>query len=572
MATLYFVLSFFFFIFYHIADNYGMRVMIPASVDVKHLVGKTNLSPTRKENIKNKLYYFLSLIVFTNENYSLNEKNQCYRRISSVLRKKMMGRKDYYLIIQLLADSKDPVIESNKSWHNGKQDGSGYCQGYRLCQSYNTDEVLWRTIPAKFQRRIEKHLKNKAKDNFDDSKYQFLYKQLDNKKLRFDPSVYDYIYSFGQQLISRAEGNEFQTNMVYNRIGRWLYYVEKIENDNIWRQVSPANWRLNSSLSHLKRTLRPFLLCNGQRLTEVDVNASQPYILSAVMKNEFITGTEGFFNLQSISPRIFQRLHDAGYVTTYSKDVTYSFGYRSYSGTTMHTEFNPDLDFSTGEIKNTISFMWGSFYNDIEMESIRSYQNAPFGSDFYNYLVSIVKSKMELKTQDEDVLRERIKKNMRLLLFDDKKGHRTHGTYLKIFKELYPGVEKWTYDILKKIGKKEFSYLLQRAESYIVIDVISRDFHEKYPSAPVYTVHDAICTYPEFVQPLAEITKKHFLNIIGTPVGLKIKPWQPEISLSTLDINEEWLKIKPVVSFQEYKKKERSVFPSNIARGREFLL
>ncbi|MBN1181137.1 MAG: hypothetical protein JXB49_02545, partial [Bacteroidales bacterium] len=60
--------------------------------------------------------------------------------------------------------------------------------------------------------------------------------------------------------------------------------------------------------------------------------------------------------------------------------------------------------------------------------------------------------------------------------------------------------------------------------------------------------------------------------IIGTPVGLKIKPWQPETSPNILDINEEWAKIKPVVSFQEYKKKERSVFPSNIARGREFLI
>ncbi|MBN1599257.1 MAG: hypothetical protein JW894_13265 [Bacteroidales bacterium] len=549
-----------------------MRVMIPASVDVKYLVGKLNLSPTRKENVKNKLYYFLSLFVLTNENYSLNEKNECYRRISSVLMKKMMGRKDYYLILQLLTDPKDSVIESNKSWHNGKQGGSGYCKGYRLCQPYNTDEVLWRTIPAKFQRRVEKHIKKKVKDNFDDSKYQFLYKQLDNNKLRFDTSVYDYIYSFGQQLLSRADGNEFQSNMVYNRIGRWLYYVEKIENDNIWRQVSPANWRLNSSLTHLNHTLRPFLLYNGKRLVEVDVKASQPYILTAVMREEFITGNGGLFNLQSISPISFQKLLDGGYINSYSRDNTYSFGYTSYSGTTMHTEFNPDPGYSTGDNKKTISFMWGSFYNDMELESIRNYQNAPFGNDFYKYLVSIVKSKLELKTQDEDVLRERIKKNMRLVLFDDNKDHRRHGTYLKMFKELYPGVEKWTYDILKRIGKKEFSYLLQRAESYIVLDVISRNFHENFPSVPIFTIHDAICTYPEYIQPLVELTNKHFTKIIGTPVGLKIKPWQPEKSPSTLDINEEWAKIKPVVSFPEYKKKERTVFSPNVERGREFLL
>lgn len=549
-----------------------MNVAVPASVNVKELVGSLKLSPTRTKSIKNKIYYFLSLVLGTNHNAALNEKSVGYRRISSVMMKKIMGRKDYYLIIQLLTDPKCPIIESNKSWHNGKQGGEGSCQGYRLCDAYNTSEEIWKTIPAKFQRRIEKHNKNKIKDNFDDSKFQFLYKQYDNNKLKLDTSVYDYIKSFGQQLLLRADGSEFQTNLVLNLIGRWLYYIEKIENENIWRQVSQANWRLNSRLTQLNRTLRPFLLYNGKRLVEVDVQASQPYILSAVMRDDFITGNEGFFNLQSISPKAFQKLQDAGYITSYSRDSNYSFGYTSYSGTTLHTEFNPDLGSSTGDIKRTISFMWGSFYNDMELESIRSYQNAPFSNDFYRYMVNIVKSKTEIKTQDEDVLRERIKKSMRLLLFDDNKDHRTHGIYLKIFKELYPGVEKWTYDILKKIGKKEFSYLLQRAESYIVLDVISRDFHDKFPSAPIFTIHDAICTYPEYIQPLAELTNKHFLNIIGTPVGLKIKPWQPETSPSILDINKEWAKIKSVVTLQDYMEKKHSVFPPNIARGREFLL
>lgn len=166
-----------------------MRVMIPASVDVKYLVGKLNFSTTRKENIKNKIYYFLSLIVVTNDTYCLYEEQEGYRRISSVLMKKILDREDYYLIIKLLTDPSDPIIESNKSWHNGKEDGSGYCQGYRLCQKYNTGEVIWRTIPAKFSRRIEKHHKNDSEANFDDSKFQFLYEQLDNNKLRFDPSV-----------------------------------------------------------------------------------------------------------------------------------------------------------------------------------------------------------------------------------------------------------------------------------------------------------------------------------------------------------------------------------------------
>lgn len=548
-----------------------MVVMIPASVDVKELVSTLNLSPTRSKSIKDKIYYFLSQVVITNDNNDLNEKKDGYRRISSVLMKKIMGPKDYYLIIQILTNPQSPIVESNNSWHNGKQGGDGYCQGYRLCQAYSTGEVFWRTIPAKLQRRIEKHHKNDPKANFDDSKYNFLYNQFDIYHLRFDPSVNDYIYSFGQQLLSRAESNEFQTNMVLNLIGRWRYFVEKIENDNIWRQVSHANWRLNSSVTHLKGTLRPFLLCNGEKLGEVDVTASQPYILSAIIRDEFLTGYEGCFNLQSISPDVFQKLIKTGYISTISRDSSYSFGYTSYSGSTMHIEFNPDLGSSVGSSKETYSFMWSHFFNSKELESIRNYQTSPFNNDFYRYLAKKVILSASQKALNEDVLRERVKNNMRYVLFDDNKKHRINGTYMKMFQELYPGVDKLIYDLLLKVGKTDFSYLLQRAESYLVLDVISRDFHEKFPTAPIFTIHDAICTNPEYLQQLKELTNKHFMDITGIPVGLKVKPWQPDPNPKPEDINEEWLHIKPVISLQKYQEKAHSVFSSNIERGKKFI-
>ena len=215
--------------------------------------------------------------------------------------------------------------------------------------------------------------------------------------------------------------------------------------------------------------------------------------------------------------------------------------------------------------------MWGSFFTDMDLASIRNYQAAPFETDFYKYLVGKVNSRSGQRTMDETVLRERIKNAMRLVLFDDDPKHRNNGTYFKMFRELYPGVDKLIYNLLKEVGKTNFSYLLQRAESYIVLDMISRDFHENYPEAPVFTIHDAICTYPDYIQPLVDIANKHFLNIIGAPVELKVKPWQPEPMPKAKDINEEWAEIRPVVSLQDYQKKAHSVFQLNITRGRNFL-
>jgi hypothetical protein len=549
-----------------------MIVMIPESVNVKDLVSGLNLSATRSESIKNKIYYFLSLLVLTNDNYSLNEKNNGYRNISSVKMRKVMGRKDYYLILQILSDSSDPVIESDGSWRSAKHGGIAYCIGYCLCQKYNTGEVVYKTIPEKIQNRINKHIKNDSISNFDDGKYRFLYNQFDINKLSFDPTVYDYIQSFGRSLLSKVHnGNQYQMNMVLNLIGRWLDYVERIVKNDLWYQVSPANYRLNSSLTHLKKTLRPFLLCNGNKLGEIDISASQPYILSSVMSNSFITGIEGSFNLRSLYPEVFDSLNSSGYINSTGIENSNSFGCTSYSGSSMHTDFNLDTDSSTGNIQNPFSFMWGQLFNDIELNSIIDYQASPFDNDFYKYLISRSAVINNDGKGNESVLRQKMKDSIKLVLFDNDRRHRDNNAYMKIFREIFPGVDKWICYFHSLIGNSEFSYLLQRAESYLVLDGVSKNFNEKYPSAPIFTIHDAICTYPEYLPDLKGLMIEYSQKITGTPVGLQQSIWEPSPIPSPEDLDHEWKKIKPINSLKKYQDKAHSVFSSNIDRASKFL-
>jgi hypothetical protein len=168
-----------------------MKIIVPKSVNVKELVEELKLTRTRSGNIKNKIYYFLSLLVLTNENYHLNEKSKGYRKISSVLMRKIFGRKDYYLILKLLSNPLYPIIESKRSWRSSKNGShDGFCIGYRLMHKYNTGEIEYKTIPDKVQSRINKHLKDELSANFDDSRYQFLYNQFKIHSLSLDPSVY----------------------------------------------------------------------------------------------------------------------------------------------------------------------------------------------------------------------------------------------------------------------------------------------------------------------------------------------------------------------------------------------
>lgn len=91
----------------------------------------------------------------------------------------------------------------------------------------------------------------------------------------------------------------------------------------------------------------------------------------------------------------------------------------------------------------------------------------------------------------------------------------TNNEYMKMFQKVYPGVDKWICSLHNQIGSNKFAYLLQRTESYLVLDIISREFHDKYPSIPVYTIHDAICTYEEYLPELQSLLLGRFYEITG---------------------------------------------------------
>lgn len=582
-----------------------MRVQVPVSVNVKELVEGLNFTPTRSENIKNNIYYFLSRVVATNDNFKLNENNDGYINISSVSMRKVMGRKDYYLILDSLMNTEDPVIETNGSWQNSKgSSGKGYCKGYRLTQKYNTGVVEWKTLPDKNNQRILKHLRDERDAKAISEKYRFLLNQFDIHKLSFSPRVYDHILSIGENLLSRVEDkNEYQTKMVLNLIGRWLYYVDKIEKHEVWYKVSPDNHRLNSSITNLKKTLRPFLLCNEKPLGIIDISSSQPYLLSSIINNNFLTETSKGFNLKSIYPEVWEELDvkrqiSNNLTTTYTGNTfnnfssyddargaiekpTSYFEKYSISGFTGNeiSSFSTGISIFNYSIATSIagfisehpSFMWGQLYNDEEIKSIMRYKHSPFDNDFYSYLFNSFQSITGLVEDFYPEQRKKLKEKMMVIMFDENPMHRNNIDYIVLFRKIFPGVDKWIINILNNIGKSKFSYLLQRAESYLVLNVVCREFQEKFPLQPVFTIHDAIYIYEEYLPDLQSLLQKRFNEITDVRVGIKTSTPKSNPDSKQEDIENEWAKIKSITTQKKFDKAYCGVFISNIVRGAEFL-
>lgn len=167
--------------------------------------------------------------------------------------------------------------------------------------------------------------------------------------------------------------------------------------------------------------------------------------------------------------------------------------------------------------------------------------------------------------------REKLKNTMMYVLFDDKRNHRNNNNQIQIFQSVFPGMEKWINQIHTLIGKKRFSYLLQRSESYLLLGVICKEFNSLYPEAPLFTIHDGVFTTEEFVRKLNGFILKRLNELTGILAGCKIKASQIDPNPQVKDINKQWSKIEPINTKEKFLKNINGVFTSNIIRGSRFL-
>jgi hypothetical protein len=81
---------------------------------------------------------------------------------------------------------------------------------------------------------------------------------------------------------------------------------------------------------------------------------------------------------------------------------------------------------------------------------------------------------------------------MQFLFYNNSKAREKNE--LNYLVKQYPSINSIIISFLNVIGEKNFSFLLQRSESLLGIDIISKEFNEKFPKEPLFTLHDAILT------------------------------------------------------------------------------
>lgn len=209
--------------------------------------------------------------------------------------------------------------------------------------------------------------------------------------------------------------------------------------------------RLHTNLTNIRKEVRPYLTYNHQRLVSLDIKASQPFF-SLLLLDEI------FYNaLSPINIFMFPSLYEFNSFISNINAVVLFIMIVTSSESRSRQGFEAYRDI----------ILQGRFY-----DVLPTLLNLPVGMP-----------KKELKQQVFTIFYSR----NRFL-------HQPQARTKLAFKNRFPDVYH-VFSLLKKSNHRILSHILQRIESYLILERVCYKLSVHYPHMPIFTIHDSIvCT------------------------------------------------------------------------------
>jgi hypothetical protein len=243
--------------------------------------------------------------------------------------------------------------------------------------------------------------------------------------------------------------------------------VTRIMNGNIFYSVDSTSGRYHSNLTNLPSELRPCVRICGQPVLNIDIKNSQPYLSTLLLTNP-------------------------GKVARHAKDKKFSMFLESLQG--------------------------------IEALDVTLYVSLVNSGCFYEYIWDEFKKYgLTYPSRDE------VKRQVFIILFS---RNTIYNKAKEIFSVLFPNVYE-RFCQVKGYNRggifenyKRFAILLQRVESYLVLDNILPRIYREHPGTIAVSIHDSVAT-SSIMTNNKEIVKRvmneELINYVGISPILKIE-------------------------------------------------
>jgi hypothetical protein len=244
----------------------------------------------------------------------------------------------------------------------------------------------------------------------------------------------------------------------------------RIINGNIFYKVDSTSGRFHSNITNMNKGLRPYLRINDEPLINLDIKNSQPYLSTILLTNP---------------------------------------------GKVSYLTKNPAFALLLNTLKVSLS------------QDVKKYILLVNSGQIYEYL------KNEFSIEGLELTRDETKRQVLRILFARNRMPKdeTNKKAREIFKSRFPKV----YRIFSKIrgsekgdkfhNYKRFAILLQRIESFLMLDVILKRIYKELPGTIAITVHDSIMTglLTNNVDAVRKIMTEELTFFVGFAPNIKIE-------------------------------------------------
>ncbi len=276
-----------------------------------------------------------------------------------------------------------------------------------------------------------------------------------------------------------------------------LIAINNIHKQSFFCSVDYNIGRFHSNLSTLNKKLRPFITYKGKNLVNIDVRNSQPLLSTAILKKEFWTREHSGMNIYRF-PSALNLL---------SGSPIDSYAVKSFS--LDHLE---ELDVVFKDAETVIMLV--TFLLEKYSDSFSEWIFAAESGKFYEKVFKKIHP-------GEPFRKDEVKVAMLKFFFSENK-HTSKDK--KLIMDAFPEVTE-VFERLKQKDHVTLSHILQRLESTLMIEFVSRRIAEEKPDLPFFTIHDSIATFEEEVEYVTRVIEETFIKYVGIKVELGVEKW-----------------------------------------------
>jgi hypothetical protein len=293
----------------------------------------------------------------------------------------------------------------------------------------------------------------------------------------------------------------------YNTFFSSMNAIGRIYKKNYYLKVDPKAGRLHTNLTSLPGIYFDTLTVNKKPIVGYDIANSQPYFASCLLKLKLTQDIISWEKGEKIPPFMLKSSIFSSHPLK-SRPIFPSIpsNLLNYNESSQGSH-NPLIS----QLQHIIPY---SLFLMIQDSCVSRYY-----IDVYRFIKmceqgdlysSIADSVKDLAGMDKQKIKQTF-----FQMFFSKSGN-NHGIAKEV-KKLFPQ----TIDYIKQIKNEDkntkgyFAILLQRLESYFILEKVCKRLHMEHPKAPVFTKHDSVYTIEEYRSDLLQIMQEESLALFG---------------------------------------------------------